>query len=68
MAEKLYKVVGQAVEIGGIKREVGQKLGSSCFNPAPTLTEEEIADGREAVSELDSLIASGHVVETTETE
>lgn len=59
---KKYKVVNQVVEVGGERRQIGEILDASMFNPAPLLSEEEVADGRVALSEIESLLSTGHIV------
>lgn len=59
---KKYKVVNQVVEIGGERRQIGDIIDASMFNPAPELTEEQIVDGLVATTEIESLLSTGHII------
>lgn len=57
-----YKIL-KRVSIGTNARakEVDEIVDEAEFSPAPELSEVEIADGRVALTEIDSLLASGHI-------
>lgn len=48
-----YEVVNQRVEIGGLVRDIGSVLDESEFEPAT----------EESISEVESLLATGHIIE-----
>lgn len=58
-----YKIQNQAVEIGGKTYQPDDIVNESKFSPAPVLTEEQLADGLVAKSEVESLLETGHIVE-----
>ena len=56
---KILKRVSIGTDIRA--REVGEVIDETEFSPAPVLNEAEIADGRVALTEVESLLASGHI-------
>lgn len=57
-----YQVQNQNVEIGGITRHIGDTLDETIFAPAPELTEQQVAEGVVAKSEIESLLSTGHII------
>lgn len=58
-----YKIL-KRVSIGTSvrAREVDEIVDEAEFSPAPVLSEAEQEDGRIALTEVESLLASGHIV------
>lgn len=78
MAEKRYRVINQTVEINDRLRQVGDELAESEFRPASGNSYEDWGDVprdpatgiyhgkptlRDEPSELESLLATGHIEE-----
>lgn len=57
-----YQVQTQSVEVAGVTRHVGDILDAAIFADAPILTEQQIAEGLVAKTEIESLLSTGHII------
>jgi len=56
-----YKIIDQAIEIGGKTYQPESIVDESIFAPAPVLNEIQIAEGVVALTEIESLLSTGHI-------